>query len=258
MSALVIAAGLSVGHHGCEVLTGVDLELHPGEVVAILGPNGAGKSTLLRTLAGLLPPISGEVTLGDEPLAKLGVREVARRVALVPQEETVEFRFTAREIVAMGRIARANGLFESEEDHTVIDRALVTTDAGPFAARPFTALSGGERQRVLIARALAQETPALFLDEPTAHLDVRHQVEAAQLIRRLAREEGRGILIAVHDLNFAGAVADRALLVADRRVVTTASMDDLVQGDALDRAYGVSFRRVPGLNGGQDLLPPLR
>ncbi|RYG24878.1 ABC transporter ATP-binding protein, partial [bacterium] len=153
---LLQVAGLACGHVA-PVLTDVDLAVNGGETVALLGPNGSGKSTLLKTLSGLLPPLGGEIKLGEDRLGNLNAREIARRVASVPQEEAVPFAFTVRQIVGMGRLARSNGLVDTPEDVAATEEAMRRADCGHLAERPADQTSGGERQRSLIARAIAQD-----------------------------------------------------------------------------------------------------
>lgn len=236
------ARGLSCGYHGRPVLAGLDFALDAGSVTALLGPNGSGKSTLLKTLVRTLLPLTGTVTIEGEPLSGLSDAALARLVAFVPQEEDHRFPFTAREVVVMGRLARSRSLFDTPEDRFAADEALRKTDCLDLADRPVTELSGGERQRVLIARALAQGTRILLLDEPTSHLDVSHVVDLVRLIRAVAAE-GYTVLAAVHDLNVASAIADRVLLLARGRLVLDGTPDRVLGDPVLDEVYRVSFAR---------------
>jgi iron complex transport system ATP-binding protein len=242
MAPLLECRALACGYHGCAVLEGVSMAIRSGESVALLGPNGSGKSTLLKTIGKLVPPIRGAVELAGTDVGRLSHPEVARRVAFVPQEESTDFPFLVREIVAMGRIPHARGLADTPDDRRIVEEALATADCTILADRPVTELSGGERQRVLIARALAQESPLLLLDEPTSQLDVRHQLEVAALVRRLA-SMGRTVLSAVHDLNLAAQFAARGVLLHERKVALDAPMREVLESDLLDRAYGVAFLR---------------
>lgn len=239
---LVRCEGLKCGYPGRVVLEGVGFELAAGTVTVLLGPNGSGKSTLLKTLSKTLAPLAGTLTVCGDALHSLSFRELARRVAYVPQEEYPAFPFTVREIVLMGRLPYSDGLFETEEDHRAAEDAMRAADCLALADRPVTELSGGERQRGLIARALAQQAPALLLDEPTSHLDVGHQVEIVRLLRRLA-EEGYGVLAALHDLNLAAALADRAILLANGRVGLEGPCAEVLASPQVDAVYGVRFRR---------------
>ena len=191
------ARNLSAGYPGRAVLAGVSLAARPGRVLALLGPNGCGKSTLLRTMAGLLPPLGGEVLLDGR--RDYSPRQAAQRVAYLPQSRTAP-NITVRRLVLHGRFPylsypRRYG----REDYEAVDRALAAADALDLADRPLPELSGGQRQKAYLAMALAQETEAILMDEPTTFLDIRHQLEVLALVRRLA-EEGRGVVLALHDL----------------------------------------------------------
>ena len=199
------------------LLDGVSLTLAPGEVVALAGPNGAGKSTLLRVLAGDLTPTGGEVTLDGRPLARYRARELALRRAVLPQQTLMQFAFTAREVVAMGRHPHDTRR-DAPDDEAIIAAALLRTETAPLAERAYPSLSGGEQGRVSLARVLAQEAPSLLLDEPTAALDLRHQQAVMAIARELARE-GATVLAVLHDLNLAAAYADRIALMHAGRLV---------------------------------------
>jgi iron complex transport system ATP-binding protein len=216
---LVAATGIVAGYGTREVLHGCDVTVDAGEVVAVVGPNGAGKSTIVRVLAGLLRPSDGDVTVRGRRLDTLSRGEIAREVAVVPQAFEPLFPFTVREIVTLGRTARLDALGRgSLEDRAAIARAIEVLDLATLAERPIDAISGGERQRVVLAMALAQETPVLLLDEPTVHLDPAHQLATMRLVERLARERDLAVLAVVHDLNLA-ALADRVVVIAGGRVV---------------------------------------
>lgn len=248
MSDLLVVEGLACGYPSKRVLEGIDFRVRAGERIALLGPNGSGKSTLLRTLSGLLKPLSGTVRIEDRALERLGAREIARKVAVVPQEETPRFAFTVREIVTMGRLALSDGIFDTPEDRAAATRAMETADCLELEDRIVSELSGGERQRVLIARALAQETPALLLDEPTSHLDPAHQIATARLVRELG-ERGIATIAAVHDLNLASRFADRAILLEKGGIGMDGTVEEVLNSPILDRVYGVQFGRFEGGGG---------
>jgi iron complex transport system ATP-binding protein len=240
---VIEAENLVCGYGQKPVLRGITFAISPGERVALLGPNGSGKSTLFRALAGILRPTSGQIRLGGKPLEKLAPREVARRVATVPQDEAPRFAFTVRQIVTMGRLALSDGLFDTAEDAAEADRAMQLADCRHLQDRAVGELSGGERQRVLIARALAQRAPVIFLDEPTSHLDPAHQLAVAALIRSLS-DQGVATVSAVHDLNFASQIAERAILLEDGKVGVDDAVETVLQSPILDRVYGVAFARI--------------
>lgn len=255
MSDFVLQArGLACGVGTKRVLDNIELQIRPGERVVLLGPNGSGKSTLLATLSGLRRPLAGEVMLGDRPLAGLRPNEIAQRVGVVPQEELPRFSFSVREIVTMGRLARSNGLVDTPEDREIATEAMHEADCLVLADRPVTELSGGERQRVLIARALAQETPLLLLDEPTSHLDPSHQIAVAKIVAKLAKR-GIATIAAVHDLNLASRLADRAILLEDGGIAKDDAVEKVLESSILDRVYGVSFLRYYFPAGGVALAP---
>jgi iron complex transport system ATP-binding protein len=227
---------------GARVLDGVSLAAGEGEVVGLVGPNGAGKTTLLRVCNGSLAPASGEVRVDGDPLPGLSARETARRVATVPQEPSLGFDFPVREAVAMGRTAHVPRLGRrGPDDRAAVARAMDRAAVTDLADRPVTALSGGERARVSLARALAQETPVLLLDEPTANLDVGHQVRTLSLVRGLA-DDGRAIVAAVHDLDLAARFCDRLVLLADAAVRATGDPAAVLTPAALADAFGVRAR----------------
>jgi len=233
------ARSIVCGYDGREVLHGLDVEICLGEFVGVLGPNGSGKSTLLRAITGVLPLSAGEVDLFGGPVSRANRREIARRVGVVPQAALIPFEFTVREVVAMGRtphIARLHG--ESEADRAAIEAALERTDTSGLAERLMSELSGGESQRVTIARALAQEPELLLLDEPTAFLDLNHQIEVFELLRRLNRDDGLTVVSVSHDLNLAALYCDRIILLRDGRIVDEGTPGAVLTVDRIAEVYG--------------------
>lgn len=227
---------------GPPVLHGVEVEVKEGEMVGLVGPNGSGKSTLLQVLAGLRRPRRGRVLLKGRDLAGLSRREAARWVTLVFQDTHVEFAFPVREVVAMGRYPHL-GRFQAmgHQDREAVERALRLTALEQLADRPVNQLSGGERQRVHIARAVAQDTPVLLLDEPTSNLDLAHQIEVLELIRQSSRE-GRAVLASFHDLALATRSCDRLVMLAAGRVAATGSPEAVVTEEHLARHFGLRAR----------------
>lgn len=212
------AESVTVGYGAQPILKDVDLSVSRGEFLAVVGPNGSGKSTLVRTLTRSLAPTAGRVLLDGRDLRQLRPRDLARRLAVVAQETAVGFDFTAEEVVALGRTPHlAPFRSETPRDRAVVEEAMRRTNTLHLADRLITRLSGGERQRVMVARALAQEPQLLILDEPTAHLDIAHQIELLDLARRLNREEGLTVVAVLHDLNLAALYADRLYMLKEGR-----------------------------------------
>lgn len=235
-----------------EVLHGVDLALHRGDLAALLGPNGSGKTTLLKILCAILPPRGGHLCLDGRDLGARQRRETARRIAIVPQELIVPFAFTVREMVMLGRTPHVRLLVgESAHDREAVDKALKLTETDALADRYFDELSGGERQRVVIAMALAQvltdlqgfEDSAglgsiLLLDEPTVHLDINHQIEVLELVHTLNRERGLTVLATMHDLNLASLYFDRLVLLNDGRIVTEGTPREVLSKERVQSVFG--------------------
>lgn len=217
---LIEARQVSVALDGTPILANITFALHAGELVGLIGPNGAGKTTLLRALGGLVPRSAGVIRLCGKPLETLSPREVARLVAYVPQGTVTDFAFTVREMVLMGRSPHL-GRFQLEgaKDHQIAEEAMRRLCVDHLAERLVTTLSGGERQQVFIARALAQQPRVLLLDEPTANLDVKHQLDVLEMAARLASEEGLGIVAAIHDLNLAAHFCNRLVLLHQGRLL---------------------------------------
>jgi ABC-type cobalamin/Fe3+-siderophores transport system ATPase subunit len=222
------------------VLDSVSLTVDAGLIVGLLGPNGSGKTTLIRILAGLLTPLQGGVMLDGQPLGALSRRQLARRMALVPQETNAAFDFSVLDMVLMGRYPHL-GTFalEGAQDLALAREALAATGTAQFESRLFKTLSGGEKQRVVIASALAQASDVLLLDEPTASLDLGYQMEIATLLRRLNRERRATMVLSTHDLNLAAALCDRVVLIQRGRMVADGPTEDVLTADRILSVYGV-------------------
>ena len=230
----------------------VSLAVQPGDTWAIIGPNGAGKSTLLRLMAGLLPPKSGAIEWSGTNLSKLPPRARARAIAFLPQRSPTDFDLTVREVVLMGRFPhRSLGLFESANDHRIAEEAMRTTAVLLLADRVFSTLSGGEAQRVHLAAALAQQPKLLLLDEPTASLDLEHQLGIFELLRRIANQHAVAVVVVTHDVNLAARYCDHVLLLDDGRVAAVGSPREVITPAVLEPVYRVGLTAVP-LNGGGD------
>ena len=238
----------AAGYPGRKVLEDVSLALRPGRVLALLGPNGCGKSTLLRTMPGLLPLLGGEILLDGRPLRDHSPREIARKIAYLPQSRAVP-SITARRMVLHGRFPylsyprRYGG-----GDYAAVDRALAAADALDLADRPLPELSGGQRQKVYLAMALAQETEIILMDEPTTYLDIRHQLEVLALTRRLAAE-GRGVALVLHDLCLALSMADEIAVLGEGRLLALDGPEEIYRSGILERVMGVRLGRSAGGTG---------
>ena len=220
----------------------VTLSVRPGECWAIVGPNGAGKSTLLKLMAGLHRPHAGEVRILGTSVGAMSARLRARHVAYVPQHPPGDLDQSVRDIVLMGRFPhRSLGLFESAEDYRIADRAMEVCGTLTFADRPISTLSGGEAQRVHVAAAMAQEPEVLLLDEPTASLDLRHQLAIFQIVTDRASAEGLAVVVVTHDVNLAARFCSHVLLLDDGRSVAMGTPEEVLTPEVLSPVYGVEM-----------------
>ena len=247
MFALLQAADVEFAYGAAPVLRGVSLDVPDGGFVGILGPNGSGKTTLLKVMAGTFRPSRGHVTIDGVNLRGIPRREIARRMAVVPQETHLTFDYTVLEVVLMGRYPHL-GTFQIEgpDDIAIAREALDATGTRPFEHRLFATLSGGEKQRVVIAAALAQVTrgtgttgACLLLDEPTAALDLAYQIEIAALLRDLQERTPISIAVSTHDLNFAAAVCKSLVLLSEGRVLAAGPTANVLTPENVRRLYGV-------------------
>lgn len=238
------------------LIEGVSLGVHGGELLGIVGPNGAGKTTLLRALSGDLELTEGTVRIDDRPLSDFDSRELARRRAVMPQSSYLPFLFTAREVVRMGRAPWEGERGEREHGAKLTDYAMGLTDTQEYAIRAYPTLSGGEQSRVTLARVLAQETPILLIDEPTAHLDLRHQHLVLQLARELA-SEGAAVVAVLHDLNLAAMYVDTALVLQRGELVASGPVETSLHPDLLGPVFGMEFVLQPHPDLDRPMLVPL-
>src|SRR5512136_370503 len=237
---------LSVSYGPRRVLEAVSLEVSAGQVLALIGPNGAGKSTLVRAASGVIPVDAGSIHADGQDLLALPPIKRARHLAVVPQAVTLPPAFTAWETVLLGRTPYLNFLGQvSARDEELARSALERVDALDLVERRVGELSGGEQQRVLLARALAQATPILLMDEPTSHLDLQHQVALMEMASRLAHSDGLSVLVALHDLNLAARYADRLALLVSGRVTARGSAAQVLTAEAIVLAYGLQVEVLP-------------
>lgn len=236
---------------GPAVLEDLDFAAREGELVCLLGPNGSGKTTLLRCLANLVRPEKGAVEVLGRPAAAYSRRELARKVAYVPQFPNAASAFTVLEVVLMGRYAHCGFLgIPSAQDLAVADLALKMTGMLELAGRLFGELSGGEAQCAMIARALAQQPTILLLDEPTSHLDLKNQVLIHDMLRRIAHDWPMAVVVASHDVNLAGRFGDQLVLLKAGRIVASGPPAEILRKEPLEETYGTKIELVdPGLGG---------
>jgi iron complex transport system ATP-binding protein len=256
---------LTAGYGTKTVLDDITLSVENGSVVALIGPNGSGKTTLIRAASGILPITGGEIRVEGKPIHALGEQERARLVSVVPQGRGLPPAFTVREVVALGRTPYLNWLGQySQKDLEIVEDALLQTDLVDLAERPISELSGGEQQRVLLARALAQQTYVMLLDEPTSHLDLQFQLNIMERIHRLAHPEpaatdkaiGRAILVVVHDLNLLTLFADRVVLLVKGKIVAEGSPEEVLDEEILSKAYHIPLHILRDRNTGRKAILP--
>lgn len=233
------AQALSLAHGRNPVIRTLNLELPPGKVTAIVGPNGCGKSTLLNGLARVHAPAGGAALLDGRDIHTLPSREVARQLALLPQDNTAPEGLTVTDLIRFGRQPHQGFLRRwTEQDQAILEQALAAADLAELADRPLDTLSGGQRQRAWIAMSIAQQTPLLLLDEPTSALDLGHQIEVFELIRQLAGQ-GKTIAMVVHDLVSACRYADHLVAMADGEILARGAPSDILDPALIHRLYGV-------------------
>lgn len=229
---------IDFGYGKREVLKRVSFEVQKGEIIGIIGPNGSGKTTLLKVINGLLVPRQGEMLLLGTDIRQKSRRELAALLAFVPQEFSLVFPFTVREIVMMGRYYHLGGLqFEDGDDYRIVEEAMARTDTLPFAGRLINHLSGGERQRVLIARALAQQSDIMLLDEATAFLDIKYQLALFELIKKLNKDNDLTVLVVTHDINLAAQYTDRVILLRGGEIHSLGRPSEVITANNIGKVY---------------------
>lgn len=241
------------------VVDGVTIEVRRTDLVGVLGPNGSGKTTLLRLLSGTRQPQAGHVTLDGKPIGRMSRRDIARRIAVVPQETALAFEYSVLEMVLMGRHPHL-GLFEVEgpDDYALAREALAATGTAHLEGRAFHTLSGGEKQRVVIAAGLAQASDALLLDEPTASLDLGYQLDIATLLTTLNRERGVTMVISTHDLNLAASICRTLVLMREGRVIASGPTDEVLTPDHVRLLYDVEAAVRVHPDTGRTTVVPVR
>ena len=240
MTTRIELAGVTVAYRGRPVLRDLSLRVEPGERVAVIGPNGAGKSTLLRAIAGVLEPAAGTVEIDGTPVGKLDRLAVARRLAVVPQLPSLPFATTVEEVVALGRLPHEHPIRGMRPaDRAAVAEAIERVGVGHLLGRDARELSLGERQLVLVAMTVAQAAPILALDEPTVHLDLRHQVDVMELLNDLNARDGRTVLAVLHDLRLAAHFMPRLVLLDRGRIVADGPPSEVLSHDNVREVFGV-------------------
>ncbi len=242
---------IEVAYNARKILKGISVHADDHEFVGIIGPNGSGKSTLLKCIYRILNPDAGQVFLDGEELHSMSIKKSALKLAVVAQHNYYNFDFSVREVVLMGRAPHKKTLErDNAEDYRIVDEALRTVQMDAFAERTFSTLSGGEQQRVILARALAQQTPALVLDEPTNHLDITHQIMLMELVKNL----NQTVISAIHDMNIAAKYCDRIYVMKDGVLRAEGTPKEVLTPDMLREIYGVEAEIVHDSSGQMHVL----
>lgn len=238
MDPIIKAKDLGFAYTDEMVLQGVSFEILPGEFLSVIGPNGSGKTTLLRLLYGQLSPLEGVIYLNGTPISNISRRNLSQTIAVVSQMPRFHFELTALELVLMGRSPHMGLLaFEGKEDLEIARQAMALTDVSDFKDRNIFSLSGGELQRVVIARALAQKPQAMLLDEPTSYLDIKHQINICQLLKRMNKDQGITIVAVFHDINLASYFSDRVMVMKEGRIHGIGTPEDVITKETLELVY---------------------
>lgn len=250
---------LCAGYNGRSVLADVDFSVQAGSVTVLLGPNGSGKSTLLKTLARTLAPSAGQVLLDGTDIHRQSTRAVAQRLGILPQSPSAPDGLTVRELVGLGRFPYQSLMRQwSRRDEAAVEEAMAVADVAAFADRPVDALSGGQRQRCWIAMVLAQETELLLLDEPTTFLDLKVQVDLLELLVSLAHQQGRTLLVVLHDLNLAAAYADRLVMMKAGRILHDGTPEVVFTADNLKQVFDLDAQVIREPLAGRPVCVPVK
>ena len=247
----ISAKDIHLSYGAREILKGVDIHSENGEFVGLIGPNGSGKSTLLKCIYRILKPNAGQVFLDEEELRAMSIKESARKMGVVAQHNYYNFEFTVREVVMMGRAPHKKALErDNAKDYEIVEEALKTVGMEEFAQRSFSTLSGGEQQRVILARALAQQTPCLILDEPTNHLDITHQLQLMRIVKNLSAT----VISAIHDLNIAAMFCDRIYALKEGRIIAQGTPREVLTEDFIRQVYQVDAEIAKDSSGQMHIL----
>ncbi len=231
---------LSFSYNEDKVLEDINFKVEDGEFISVIGPNGSGKSTLLKLINNLYKPKSGNVLIYDKDVSGYKAKDLAKRIAMVPQDTNIEYEFPVEDIVLMGRhpyISRFQK--EDDEDYAIVNEALKLTNTSYLKGRNINRISGGERQRVLIAKAIAQNPDLILLDEPTSHLDINYQMEIFKLLKKLNENKKTTIILVVHDINLASRYSDRVILLKGGKVLGIGKPSEVINNDNIEKAYNL-------------------
>jgi iron complex transport system ATP-binding protein len=237
---------------------GLTVIVHSGEFVGLVGPNGSGKTTFLNLLTRVLRPSRGEILVDGDEIRSLSARALARKIAVVPQESNIIFPFTVSEVVVMGRAPHLHSMLERDEDFAIANEAMEMTGVAHLSDRTVTRLSGGERQCVVIARALAQRPGILLLDEPTAFLDIKHQLDIYDILTRLNRERGMTIIAVSHDLNLASHYCERVLVFKQGNLMFDGPPGEAITTETIRNVYGADVLVQKHPDSGRPFVLPVR
>jgi iron complex transport system ATP-binding protein len=258
MTSRLSSRSVTVGYGGAPVVHDLSVEIPDGQVTTVVGPNGCGKSTLLRTLARLLAPTSGHVLLDGAPITSRSTRDIATRLALLPQSPVAPEGLLVRDLVGRGRHPHQRWFSQwSMKDEEVVETAMAMTDTTALRDRPLDQLSGGQRQRAWIAMTLAQDTDLMLLDEPTTYLDLAHQVEVLELVCRLNRERSRTVAMVLHDLNLAARYSDLVVVMHAGRIVTQGPPAEVFTARMLSDVFGLEAEILSDPRTGLPIVVPL-
>ena len=247
----IATKGISLSYGAKEILKNVSIEAKPKEFIGSIGPNGSGKSTLLKCMYRVLKPDQGCVMLDGCKLESMNYKSSAKKMAVVAQHNHYDFEFSVREVVLMGRSPYKKALQRDDaKDYEIVSKALSAVEMSEFADRNFSTLSGGEQQRVILARALAQQTPCLILDEPTNHLDITHQLQLLKIIRNL----NITVISAIHDLNIAAMFCDKIYVLKDGEIVAYGSPREILTRELIREIYQVESEIVEDSRGNMHIL----
>jgi len=236
---MLVIENLHFDYNGLNILNGINIKAHRGDLIGIVGPNGSGKTTLFKLISGVLKPTSGKIIACETNMSAINPKEKARLVSVVPQNSTLPPNYTVRDLVLMSRNPHLKLLQqESRLDLEIAEHSMALTEIDHLSERRIGTLSGGERQRAMLAMALTQQTPVLLMDEPTANLDLIHQTHVMNLVSKIQKDEGRTILIAIHDLTLASQYCNRLIMLANGKDYATGTPEDVLTSDNIFTAYG--------------------